>query len=197
MTTADVIVDCLKSFVLDLRQNPSALIVGLRVGRAASKELLKRARARPLMPHDIFQLASRMNGFSLEWTSRPGLGRRQLGGRVEVPTLARQLKGWEDYAFNEDPDHDVGVHVVDVEPASEGQFACFAGGDLGIWQRYDDTFQVEGFGLADYFAAGALNLFVPGWLSHVLEEGFDSVAPEAIEARKLLGLTLPGPEATT
>jgi hypothetical protein len=86
--TANIIVDCLESLVRDLRQSPSALIVGLRVGRPAAKELLKRARARPLMPHDIFQLASRMNGFRLVWTSRPGLGRRQLGGRVEVPTLA-------------------------------------------------------------------------------------------------------------
>ena len=194
-TTADLIVDGLKSFLRDIRQNPSATIVELRVGRPASKEILKRALDRAHMPLELLQLASRMSGFTLEWTSRPRRRQRQLGGGVDVPTLARQLKGWDDLAFNEHPDSDIGVCVVDVAPAtSDGLFACYADGDLGVWHQNDDTFHVEGFGLEEYFEAGIRNLFVPGWLSHVLEEGFDSIAPDAIEARELLNIPLPQPE---
>ena len=180
----DSIAARLKSFARDMRRTPAVTLTELRIGRAATPKALERSQVAP----DLIELAQQMNGFCLAWTSRGGSRQGRPGGRIEVPTLAVQAKGWDSLAFNESPDADLGVCVVDVAPASDGLFACYADGDLGVWRLGDDTFTVEGFGFDEYFEAGIRNLFVPGWLEHVLSEDFESIAPEAAVTRGLLGL---------
>ena len=184
------IVAALRGLAEDLERNPAARIVELEVGSAASPEILARGRRSRNTPAELVELASRMDGFHLEWEPRnPGGSPPLWGGRVEVPTLERNLQGWTGYITLEQMSSR-GIRLPDVIPCEEREVCpCYIqGGFLGTWSFYSDVFQDRGLDLETYFEAGIRNLFVRGWFRHVLENGFGSVSPAALRAREALGL---------
>jgi hypothetical protein len=132
-----------------------------------------------------------MNGLVFEWGFKEGRRKPHRAGFIEIPTLARNLRGWglADGIGAETDGIAASIRLIDRAPFATGcpSPPCFAEGVFGVWRSYDDVFDMDVPGdEIDYLSGAAEHLFMPRWFDARCE---GEPAPKSVVvARERLGL---------
>lgn len=162
----------------------------LEIGRRATATQLERVRADRWMPASLIELYTEMNGLVFEWGFRDGRRKPARVGRIEIPTLARNLRGWglDNGLGAETPGIAASIRLPDLAAfESCSTFPCFAEGKFGVWRSYDDTFDLDvPLGEGTYWVRAVDYLFVPDWFESVCDG--EPTPARVVAARERLGL---------
>jgi len=181
--------EALKAFIESLAGNPLLRVLQLKVGRAAARAQVERARQAGGTADELLELYSVMNGVVFSWAYR---GSKKPAGELRIPTLGRNVKGWDGYfSWEEDEEGSMGssVRLIDLAPIYQGcrlQPLYSYERELAVWNTYGDTFGLQGHSLREYLSAAMESLFVCKWYdSFASDQGLSAAA---VEARTRLGI---------
>jgi hypothetical protein len=180
----------LREFIVRFARNPLLRVIDMKFGRAATKAHVERVRRAGGTPEELLEFYSVMNGVSFSWAFKDA---SEAAGEILIPTLGRNVKGWDGYfSFEEDEEGCMGswVRLVDLAPMHQvcrlRPLYC-GGSNLGVWNTWGGTLDLKGHTLRGYLSAAMENLFVLNWYdSYAAGKG---PSAEAIEARARLGIT--------
>lgn len=182
----------LKSAIDKLAALPQVKVVERVVKPPAGRAALERARRDGATPKLLVGLWAEMNGLTFEWGFAPRRkgGKVKVVGRIEVPTLEESLSGFGlDEGVGADTEEVAAViRLLDRAPqVTDRLWPCFAEGDFGVWNSYDDTFMADApIGEDSYYRLAGEHLFMPGWFEARCEN--EETPEEIVEARERLGL---------